>query len=38
MKIISWNTKGLGSRKKRRVVKNFMRLEIPDIVMIQETK
>ncbi|RVW77863.1 hypothetical protein CK203_054361 [Vitis vinifera] len=29
---------GLGSRKKRRVVKNFLRLEIPDIVMIQETK
>ena len=38
MKIISWNTRGLGSRKKRRVVKDFLRLENRDIVMIQETK
>ena len=38
MKIISWNTRGLGSRKKRRVVKDFLRSEKPDIVMIQETK
>ncbi|RVX19456.1 LINE-1 retrotransposable element ORF2 protein [Vitis vinifera] len=29
---------GLGSRKKRRVVKDFLRSEKPDIVMIQETK
>ncbi|KAJ9678120.1 hypothetical protein PVL29_022881 [Vitis rotundifolia] len=38
MKIISWNTRGLGSRKKRRVVKDFLRSERPDVVMIQETK
>ena len=38
MKIINWNTRGLGSRKKRRVVKDFFRLENPDVVMIQETK
>ncbi|KAJ9708595.1 hypothetical protein PVL29_000566 [Vitis rotundifolia] len=38
MKIISWNTKGLGSRKKRRVVKDFLRFEKSDVVMIQETK
>ena len=38
MKIISWNTRGLGLRKKRRVVKDFLRLENPDVVMIQETK
>ena len=38
MKIISWNTRGLGSRKKKRVVKDFLRLEKPDVVMIQETK
>ncbi|KAJ9678126.1 hypothetical protein PVL29_022887 [Vitis rotundifolia] len=38
MKIISWNTRGLGSRKKRRVVKDFLRLENPDVVMFQETK
>ncbi|RVX13214.1 hypothetical protein CK203_017852 [Vitis vinifera] len=30
--------RGLGSRKKRRVVKDFLRSEKPDIVMIQETK
>ena len=34
MKIISWNTRGLGSRNKRRVVKDFLRLENPDVVMI----
>ena len=38
MKIISWNTRGLGSRKKQRVVKDFLRLGNPDVVMIQETK
>ena len=38
MKIISWNTRGLGSRNKLRVVKGFLRLENPDVVMIQETK
>ena len=38
MKIISWNTRGLGSKKKRRVVKDFLRSEKPDVVMIQETK
>ncbi|RVW34589.1 hypothetical protein CK203_079345 [Vitis vinifera] len=30
--------KGLGSKKKRRVVKDFLRSEKPDVVMIQETK
>ncbi|RVX12865.1 LINE-1 retrotransposable element ORF2 protein [Vitis vinifera] len=29
---------GLGSKKKRRVVKDFLRSEKPDVVMIQETK
>ena len=38
MKIINWNTRGLGSRNKRRVVKDFLRSENPDVVMIQETK
>ena len=38
MKIISWNVRGLGSRNKRRVVKDFLRLENPNVVMIQETK
>ena len=38
MKIINWNTRGLGPRKKRRVVKDFLRLENSDVVMFQETK
>ena len=38
MKIINWNTRGLGSRNKRRVVKYFLRSENSDVVMIQETK
>ncbi|KAJ9678261.1 hypothetical protein PVL29_022996 [Vitis rotundifolia] len=38
MKIISWNIRGLGSRKKRRVVKDFLRLQNSDVVMFQETK
>ena len=29
---------GLGSRNKHRMVKDFLRLENPDVVMIQETK
>ncbi|KAJ9670902.1 hypothetical protein PVL29_027069 [Vitis rotundifolia] len=38
MKIISWNTRGLRSRKKRRVVKDFLQLQNPNLVMFQETK
>ena len=38
MKIISWNARGLGSRNKRRVVKDFLRSENLDVAMIQETK
>ena len=38
MKIISWNVRGLGSSNKRRVIKDFLRSENPDVVMIQETK
>ncbi|RVW24904.1 putative ribonuclease H protein [Vitis vinifera] len=34
----SWNVRGLGSRNKRRMVKDFLRSENPDVVMIQETK
>ena len=33
MKMISWNIRGLGSRKKRRVAKDFLRLQNPDVVM-----
>ncbi|KAL6326022.1 hypothetical protein AAG906_038514 [Vitis piasezkii] len=33
-----WKNRGLGSRKKRRVVKDFLQLENPNVVMFQETK
>ena len=38
MKIISWNIRGLGSRKKRRVVKDFLFHENLDVVLLQEIK
>ncbi|RVX06414.1 hypothetical protein CK203_023560 [Vitis vinifera] len=34
----SCNVRGLGSRNKRRMIKDFLRSENPDVVMIQETK
>ncbi|RVW70784.1 hypothetical protein CK203_058030 [Vitis vinifera] len=37
-KILSWNTRGLGSKKKRRTVRRFLSTQNPDIVMLQETK
>ena len=33
MKIISWNTRGLGSKKKMRIVRKFLSSQNPDIVM-----
>ncbi|GMP84597.1 hypothetical protein CsSME_00038064 [Camellia sinensis var. sinensis] len=38
MKIISWNVRGLGSQKKRSVIKDFLRSHQPDIVVLQESK
>ena len=38
MKILSWNTRGLGSRKKRRTMRRFLSTQNPDVVMLQETK
>ncbi|RVW89273.1 hypothetical protein CK203_032670 [Vitis vinifera] len=37
-KILSWNTRGLGSRKKRRTVRRFLSTQNPDVVMLQESK
>lgn len=34
MKIVSWDTRGLGSKKKGRIVKSFLSSQDPDIVMI----
>ena len=38
MKILSWNIRGLGSKKKRRTIKRFLSTQSPDVVMLQETK
>ncbi|RVX05721.1 Transposon TX1 uncharacterized 149 kDa protein [Vitis vinifera] len=36
--ILSWNTRGLGSKKKRRIVRRFLSTQNPDIVMLLITK
>ena len=38
MRILSWNVQGLGSKKKRGIVKGFLRSQDLDIVLLQETK
>lgn len=38
MKIISWNVRGLGSARKRTLIKELLKKEKADIVMQQETK
>jgi len=38
MKFISWNIRGLGSKRKQRMLSNIMKLAMSDIIFIQETK
>ena len=38
MKILSWNTRGLGSNKKIRIVRSFLSSQNLVVVMLQETK
>ena len=38
MKILSWNVRGLGGTDKRKVIKELLCKEKPDIVILQETK
>ena len=38
MKILSWNTRGLGSKNKMRIVRRFLSSQNPDVVMLQEKK
>lgn len=38
MKIITWNIRGLGSRRKRMILKEQLVRLRPDIVILQETK
>lgn len=38
MKFISWNIRGLGSKRKQRMLSNRMKLAMADIIFIQEKK
>jgi len=38
MKAISWNCRGMGSKVKEEGIRNLIRTEAPDILLIQETK
>jgi exonuclease III len=38
MKIVSWNCRGLGNSTKIEAVKDLMKMEPTDILMLQETK
>ncbi|XP_038876676.1 uncharacterized protein LOC120069076 [Benincasa hispida] len=38
MKIVTWDTRGLGDSSKRLLLKRFLKKVNPDIVLIQETK
>ena len=38
MKIISWNIRGLNGAHKQEIIRNLIRDQRPDILMIQETK
>jgi exonuclease III len=38
MKIITWNIRGLNGRSKQRTLRDNIRVENPDILLLQETK
>ena len=38
IKFTSWNIRGLGSKRKQRILSNRMKQEAPDMIFIQETK
>ena len=38
MQLTSWNCRGLGNPKKSEEVKDLLRMESPDILLLQETK
>ena len=38
MQIVSWNCKGLGNPLKSEAVKDLLRMETSDILLLQETK
>ena len=38
MQIVSWNCRGLGNSIKLEAVKDFLKIETPNILILQETK
>ena len=38
MKVISWNIRGLNSKGKQRYLKERLKVEKPQVMLIQETK
>jgi exonuclease III len=38
MNIITWNIIGLNGRPKQRILRNYVKLEDPDILLLQQTK
>jgi exonuclease III len=38
MKVVSWNSRGLGSKEKKEEVGKLIRVENPLILLLQETK
>ena len=38
MKIVSWNVRGVGSLRKRGIIKEYLNIINLDIVVLQETK
>jgi exonuclease III len=38
MKVVSWNCRGMGRKVKEEAIRTLLRIETPDILLIQETK
>ena len=38
MRYISWNCRGLGSNQKEEALKDIIRINKPDVLLVQETK
>lgn len=38
MRLVSWNCRGLGNPSKAEAIKNLVKSEFPEILLLQETK
>ena len=38
MQFVSWNCKGMGSKAKEEAIKDLVKMNSPEILLIQETK